>query len=495
MIIVCFTLIPLTCAVLLLIFQRFSEKTGGTVALLATLVLLILSVHATGLIAKSSGLILYHMGGWKTPLGIDLVMDNFSVLMLIVVNLVSFATVLFSIQYMRRYTALDKYYVLLLFLVASLNGVVLSGDIFNLYVFIEMASLASYSLVAFGVERPDLEASIRYQVLGTVGSFFILLGIGLIYGALGTLDLAHMSTLISSSNSKPTLMLSIPLLMFGFSLKAALVPFHAWLPDAHPTAPSPISAMLSGVVIKVLSLYGIGRIFFGVFGMTYTLSQVLLYAGLISIFFGALAALGQTDFKRLLAYSSISQIGYIMFGLGLGTPMGIAGALFHLLNHATFKSLYFFCAGATEYATGTREINKLGGLSEKMPVTCGASLFASFSLAGIPPFGGFWSKLLIIFAAILSGNLVLGILVASAGLLTMGYFLKIQRGIFFSKLPEGLKSVKEVPWMMAFAMVFMALLCLGIGLIFPYILSHIVTPAANDLIAGTGYGQKIMGMQ
>ncbi|MDO8734283.1 MAG: proton-conducting transporter membrane subunit, partial [Elusimicrobiota bacterium] len=407
---------------------------------------------------------------------------------------------LYSVEYMKKFTAKAKFYILHLFLIAGLNGIVLSGDIFNFYVFMEMVAFSSYALVAFGVEQQDLEASIRYQVLGTVGSFFLLLGIGVLYSVTGTLDLADMSKFIAETGINNAIMFAIPLLLFGFALKAALVPFHAWLPDAYPTAPAPVTMMLAGTVSKVCSIYGIVRIFFGVTGVSPALHQVLLYAGVISIFFGAFSALRQTDFKRLLAYSSVSQIGYIMVGLGCGTPLGYAGALFHILNHATFKSLYFMVAGAVEHSTGERDITKLGGLSDKMHLTFLSSLSASFSLGGVPPFGGFFSKLLIILALFKAGYLTVGILVVMSAVFTLAYFLKIQRNVFLRERgtdaePNAeLTRIKEVPVLMRVSMLTLAVVCLLLGLLFPWILKYVIDPAVSVLTLGTGYGSLILGL-
>ncbi|MEW6040175.1 MAG: proton-conducting transporter membrane subunit [Elusimicrobiota bacterium] len=488
MILIWFALIPLAGALISLALEKIKEEAAGAIALISTAATFILSLYAPHLTLAARHIV-YRTGGWEIPLGITLILDGFGAFILVIINLVFFVVTIYSISYIRkRYTASARFFVLFLFCAAGLNGVALSGDIFNFYVFVEMVALSSYSLVAFGAEREDLEASIRYQMLGTLGSFFILLGIGFLYSVTGTLDFGDMSRVIKQTGITLPVMFSVPLLLFGFALKVALVPFHAWLPDAYPTAPAPVTAVLAGVVSKVVGIYGIVRIFFGVIGMNFVMYQILLYAGIISIFFGAFAALAQTDFKRLLAYSSISQIGYVMLGLGIGTPVGIAGALFHALNHATFKSLYFLSAGAVEESAGTRNLDELGGLSEKMPVTTFSSLFASFSLAGVPPFGGFWSKALIIFACILAGKNLIAVLVALASVLTLAYFLKIQRKAFFSKLPEGLVNIKESPVLMCVAMVIMALVCLGLGLGVDYVMDILIKPAANSLLIGTGYG-------
>ena len=192
--------------------------------------------------------------------------------------------------------------------------------------------------------------------------------------------------------------------LLGFGLKAAIVPFHAWLPDAHPSAPAPISAMLSGLLIKVSGVYAMTRIFFNVFGLTPALTTVLTVLGIASIFVGAFLAIGQKDMKRMLAYSSISQVGYVVLGIGIGTPLGILGGLFHLFNHALAKGLLFLNAGSVQQATGTRNLDEMGGLAKRMPVTAATSLVGSLSIAGVPPLGGFWSKLIIIIALVQAGH-------------------------------------------------------------------------------------------
>src|SRR3989339_1343853 len=494
MLIFTFILLPIISALILILYERINSESGSLITFATTLINLSLSVLL--LFILNGGQMVYHFGGWPAPIGISLVLDSFSLLMLFVINLVSCVSMLYSIDYIKHYDSRTKFFILNLFLIAGLNGVVLAGDIFNLYVFLEIIAFASYALIAFGLGKEDMEASIRYQVIGTIGSFFIFFGIGFLYSVTGSLDLADISKIIyQSASTNRAILFAIPLLLFGFSLKAALVPFHAWLPDAHPTAPAPVSAMLSGVVIKVSGIYGIVRIFFSVTGVSTTLLQILLYAGLISVFFGAFAALYQNDFKRILAFSSISQIGYIMLGIGIGTPLGYAGALLHILNHAAFKSLYFMVAGSVDYATGTRDIRKLGGLSKKLPVTFLASISSSLSLAGIPPFGGFFSKFIIILALVKAGKITLSILIILSFLLTLAYFLKIQGKVFLrSQNSELYPNIKEVPYSMRLAMIIMAIMCLGLGLGFPWIMKTFINSAVNIFTNGINYGNIISGL-
>ena len=240
------------------------------------------------------GFLKYYLGGWAIregiTIGIGMVADSLTVLMLLVVNSVSFLVSIYSISYMEKYTAKPLYYTLLMLMVAGMNGIILTGDLFNLFVFFEIAVISSYALVAFGTEEEELEASFKYQVLSSLGSLSILLGIVIILGRTGALNMADISTLLATQPRAFSLNFVAALFLFGFGLKASLVPFHAWLPDAHPAAPSPVSAMLSGVFIKVAGVYALTRIFFNVLGMTATLSSLLLILGIISMVVGALLA-------------------------------------------------------------------------------------------------------------------------------------------------------------------------------------------------------------
>jgi multicomponent Na+:H+ antiporter subunit D len=436
--------------------------------------------------------IIYKVGGWAPPIGIPLVIDGLTAFMLLIVNFISFMINLYSVNYMEKYTAKNKFYTLFLLMIGGMNGVVISGDIFNLFVFFELASIASYALVAYGSRAEELEASFKYMAMGAMGSLFILLGIGFLYSYASTLNMAHLSQIIAAQGVNKAVIFSSILFILGFGLKAAIVPFHAWLADAHPAAPAPISAMLSGILIKSLGIYSLCRIFYNVLGVSPSFLSLLMFLGAISIIIGGLLALGQKDLKRMLAYSSISQVGYIILGLGIGTPLGILGALFHLFNHSVFKSLLFLNSGAVEYATGTRDLEKLGGLREKMPVTASTSLIASMAISGVPPFNGFFSKLLIIFACIKSGYIGYGIWAIIGSVLTISYFMKFQKNTFFGPLPKELKDTKEVPFLMQTSMVILSIVCIFGGvIILPKIGNYFTEPAKTVLIQGTDYKDLI----
>ena len=497
-----FIAVPLVVAFLLPMFGR-KGKTAAT--LLANLVTISLLVFAVASIGKTE---VYEVGKWSIPLGINLVLDGLSSLLLLTISVVSAAAMLFSARYMEQYTAKAKYLSLFLLMVAGMNGVVLSGDIFNLFVFLEIASLASYALVGFGCEHEELEASFKYMVLGTIASIFILFAIALVYGNTGTLNMAYISEAIQYSGMNAGLDFALALFIVGFGLKAALVPFHAWLPDAHPSAPAPISAMLSGVLIKSLGVYLLVRVVFNVFGVSVSVSWVLVALGVLSMVIGVFLAVGQWDFKRLLAYHSISQMGYVILGLGIGAlilarngkvewaALAILGGLFHLVNHAVFKSLLFLTSGSVEMSTGTRQLKEMGGLVERLPFTRTTCTVASASISGIPPFSGFWSKLILVAAAVQAGFLYLAAVTVVVSLVTLISFLKIQRYVFLGELPENLRQAKENKGSMLVAMVFLACLCVLMGLLVlvPDLKQAILDPAVKVLTDGLKYSTDVKGM-
>ncbi len=498
-----FIAIPLITAFLLPVFGKKGKTVATVLANVATISLLVLAVFSVG---QSR---VYEIGKWSIPLGINLVLDGLSSLLLLAISVVSAAAMLFSARYMEQYTAKAKYLTLFLLMVAGMNGVVLSGDIFNLFVFLEIASLASYALVGFGCEHEELEASFKYMVLGSIASIFILFAVALVYGNTGSLNMAYISKAIQSPDLglNAGLMFALALFIVGFGLKAALVPFHAWLPDAHPSAPAPISAMLSGILIKTLGIYALVRVVFNVFGISVSIGWLLVVLGLLSMVAGAFLVIGQWDIKRLMAYSSISQIGYVVLGIGLGgliiargdnlawASLAILGGLFHLVNHAVYKSLLFLTSGSIQMATGTRQMKEMGGLAEKLPVTRTMCTIASASIVGIPPFSGFWSKLILVVAAVQAQFYWVAAIIVFVSLCTLIMYLKVQRYVFLGELPENLKQIKENKGTMLVAMIFLACLCvlMGLLLLVPGLKHSILDPAVKVLTDGLLYSANVIG--
>ncbi|MFQ6035572.1 MAG: complex I subunit 5 family protein [Sedimentisphaerales bacterium] len=496
-----FIAVPLVTAFILPAFGKKGKAVATVLANLATVSLLVLAILSVG---QSR---VYEVGKWPIPLGINLVLDGLSSLLLLAISVVSAAAMLFSIRYMEQYTAKAKYFSLFLLMVAGMNGVALSGDLFNLFVFLEIASIASYALVGFGCEHEELEASFKYMVLGSIGSTFILFAVALVYGNTGTLNMAYASKAIQSTGLNPGLAFALCLFIVGLGLKAALVPFHAWLPDAHPSAPAPISAMLSGVLIKTLGVYALARVVFNVFGVSVQLSWLLITLALLSMIAGAFLAIGQWDFKRLLAYSSISQLGYVVLGIGLGgliiargesmawASLAILGGLFHLVNHAVYKALLFLTSGSVQMSTGTRQMREMGGLAERMPVTRTTCTVASAAIVGIPPFSGFWSKLILVWAAIGAHFYWVAAIIVFVSLCTLIMYLKVQRYVFLGELPQQHQQTRENTGPAgAVAMVALACLCVLMGLLVlvPGLKENILDPAVGVLTDGIKYSAIVM---
>jgi multicomponent Na+:H+ antiporter subunit D len=505
-----FVVIPLAGAFLIMILARFIKNFDKSLASLILLVLAIFSIYS--LVKTGENPSVYKIGGWepvnKVPIGIYMVMDGFTVIVLCIINIVGFLSVFYSVSYIKRYTSENFFYALFCLMIGGMNGVVLSGDLFNIFVFLEISVISAYALVAFGVEKNELEASFKYQVLGSMASFFILFGIGLIYWKTKTLNIADIKEAFKSGYDRPFYIFVELIILSGFGLKAAIIPFHAWLPDAHSSAPSPISAMLSGVLIKAVGIYVIIRLFFNMFEVSESMSVLITTLGTLSMVIGVFLAIGQWDIKRLLAYHSISQMGYVVLSIGMGmilisrgqrsdiAALAVAGGLFHLVNHAAFKGLLFLNAGAIEYTLGTRDLKEMGGLARSMPATSSTSFIASMSISGIPPFNGFFSKLIIIIAAIMAKFYLLALLAVIVSIITLASFLKFQRYAFYNKSADkNERKTKEVPFPMVFSMIIMSLLCIMLSLLaFPGIRDAVLTPAINILTDPLKYSTFILGI-
>jgi multicomponent Na+:H+ antiporter subunit D len=331
--------------------------------------------------------------------------------------------------------------------------------------------------------------------MGTEGSAFILLGITILYSPTGHLNMAMVASILPTvGRTGPAVLLAAAALIGGLALKAAMVPFHAWLPDAHPSAPAPISAMLSGVLIKASGVYALARIVFNVLGPSSEYSAILILLGVISMVAGMFLALGQQDFKRLLAYSSISQAGYIVLAFGVAAHVIITGGeryiaalclfggLFHLFNHAVFKSLLFLSSGSIEQQAGTRMLNEMGGLTRRMPVTGFCCRIGTLSIAGVPPFNGFFSKLIIIIALTLAGQFVLAAIAAGVAVGTLLMYVKVQRCALEGKPAGAAVRADEAPVMMCLGLILLAAICVLAGLAMLPLRDVLFEPAGEVLL-------------
>jgi multicomponent Na+:H+ antiporter subunit D len=359
---------------------------------------------------------------------------------------------------------------------ACSNGIALVRDIFSLYVFIEITSIVSFILISFNRERDNLEGAFKYIVLSAVASVLMLTSIALILFISGDTSFALVSLTLATTAHNYLVLAAVGLFLCGLFIKSGLVPFHGWLADAYVAAPAAVSVLLAGIVTKAVGVYALMRLVVDVFPFTPVVQNILFCAGLFSVLLGAFAALAQNDFKRMLSYSSISQVGYIVLGLAAGNPLGLAAAVFHFFNHAVFKSLLFVNCASIEKQIGFRNMDRLGGLAQRMPITGISSAIASLSCAGLPPLAGFWSKLLIIIALWSSGHYFVSLTAALASVLTLAYMLSMQRRVFFGKLREGFLHFKEPAPVLSLAALILTAITIGVGIFFPINLCRIILP-------------------
>jgi F420H2 dehydrogenase subunit N len=375
------------------------------------------------------------------------------------------AATIYSITYIEKCTTAPIYYTLILAMISGMVGVVFSGDLFSLFVFWELMSISSYALVAFFKERQtSIEAGFKFLVMGAAGSATALFGISLLYGMTGTLSFEGLATSFSGVTASPWLYIAAIFILVGFGVKTAIVPLHTWLPDAYSSAPSPVSAMLSGIVIGP-GIYVLARTFFSAFLSIQTQwSVIFAILSLITMVVGNITALVQTDLKRMLAYSSIAQIGYMLVGIAVGTQTGLTGTFLQFYNHALMKGAAFLCAGAIIYRSAARELPEMIGVGRKMPITALAFSISLFALIGMPPFNGFISELTLVTSTIQVNLTWLGIALILNSIISAGYYLRIVFTLIQTPVSERIQKVKETPILMLAPICALAVLVVFFGI-------------------------------
>ncbi len=406
-----------------------------------------------------------------SELHFGLVADDLSRVFLVTIGLVLCAAALVNHELRSSENSNRNFYSLLLVSLTGMNGIVLLSDFFTLYVFIEVAGIASLILIAFGKNLLAVEGAFRYLILSAVAGMFMLTGVGLLFFSVGDTSFAAVHSVMTNVAVPSLAKAGIAIYVIGLFIKGGVIPFHGWLPGAYSSAPAGVSVLLAGIVTKVSGIYALVRLTHDVITPEAGLSTVFLIAGSVSIVVGALAAMGQTDLKRMLSYSSISQVGYIVLALGSGTQLGVVAATFHLFNHAIFKTLLFVDSASVESTLGTTDMNQMGGLGSKMPWTNATTGIAMMSAAGIPPFSGFWSKLLIVVALWRSEHVGYATLAVVASILTLGYFVTMQRHAFFGKPSAAVEGAHESgPGILVPAIAF-AVITVLTGVLFPLLSS------------------------
>ena len=483
---------------------RRSETARNAVVLVSMATSLILVLCLIKPVLIDGEIITYWLGNWQPvegwAFGISLQVDALSLFFALIVTVAVFVSGVYSFSYMKHDDSLVNFYTLFLMLSGSVLGLVLSGDLFNIFVMIEIMTFTAVALTAFRNNYEGaLEGAFKYLIVGALGSTSVLVGIAMIYSQLHTLNLAQIAALLPS-HMNPVTVAAFGFLFVGFGTKAFLFPFQPLAADAHAVAPASISLMISGVLTKC-GVYGIIRLIYALFqNMDSSFVQYFVTAiGCISMFICVTMAFNQHNFKRLLTFHSASQVGYVITVMGLGSILGLSAGLYHAMNHTIFKGLLFLTAGAVQHATGTLDLDEMGGLSKKMPKTTILFLVGAASISGLPPFNGFASKWMIYQAAFeraADGNiffLVAAVAALITSVLTLASFIKVAQSVFFGQLPESMKDVKEVDQGMCIPMWIMAALCVITGLFPTQIQNWLLVPAAKAAMNASAYIDAAMG--
>jgi multicomponent Na+:H+ antiporter subunit D len=485
--------IPLLTAFVLPLVELWRRSLVFPLALAA----LVASFGSSILVARevlTTGPVEYYMGGWEPPWGIAFRIDHLSALILLLLGSITLLVGIYSKRSILKELPEKEapFYSVYLLLVAGLTGMVATADMFNLYVFLEISSLASYGLVSLGRGRAIVSA-FRYVILGTVGAAFYLLGVGYLYAVTGSLNMADLALILPPLYDSNAVLVGFAFLVIGIAIKMALFPMHAWLPGAYSNAPSAVSALIAATTTKVAA-YVLVRVIFFVFEPRFSIDTIpvttlLSWMGAIAMLLGSVMAIAQSDLKRMLAYSSVAQIGYIVLGVGLANAMGFTGGILHLVNHAFMKGGLFLVAGAIVYRTGHREIKNFRFLSVRMPWTAATFTVCALAMIGIPPTGGFFSKLYLILGAIAAGQWVFVAVILSSSVLALTYLVNVIRYMYFpppaaEASPEdttaGTLIRDEAPVAMLAPMLILAVGIILLGLFNGEIVSLFIDPSIPE---------------
>jgi multicomponent Na+:H+ antiporter subunit D len=440
------------------------------------------------------------------PIRIIFQVDALGALMVVIASLSFLAIALYSLAAESRQSGKDGFYSMLFLLVTGVLGMVSTGDLFNFFVFLEISSLAGAALVAYRIDKGEaVEGGLKYALLSTVGALSVLMAIGILFAQYNALNIATVASRLRFGSLD---MIALVLLAVPLAMKCGAVPMHFWTPDTYTTAPSSITALL--VVSSQASLYGLFRILFTLYGDLLRFNWAvfgwfLVILGALSAFVGVTMAIPQKDVKRLMAYHAVSQTGYMLLGVGVGLAVfadagalaaygktAMAGGLFHIINHAMYKGLLFLTAGAVFYRTGTRNLNRLGGLGHAMPWTMVFFMIGALAIAGIPPFNGFASKLLI-YESVFRFSPFLAILAMVVSILTLASFVKVFHSMFMGPPRAEFAGVREVPAPMIAGMAILAAFVILAGLVPQAFVDRMISPAVNALVDRAGYIAAILG--
>ncbi len=427
-----------------------SGRLPWLLTLIVTWLCLVIACWQLSVVIDGS-VISYELGGWSPPWGIEYRIDAMNAFVALIVSAIAAITLPYALLSVEKEIPLHQtslFYSIFLLCLVGLLGITQTGDVFNLFVFLEISSLSSYVLIAMGEQRRALTSAFQYLIMGTIGATFLLIGIGLVYAETGTLNMVDLNQRLHPILDHRTVHTGFAFIVVGIALKLALFPLHLWLPNAYKYSPSVISVFLAATATKV-AVYIMLRMVFGVFSNDFVritpTDHMFLLLGVFGVILASVAAIYQTDVKRLLAYSSIAQVSYMVLGMGLASVLGITATLVHVFNHALMKGALFMACGALVYRVGSSRFEKLNGLGRQMPWTFTAIFIAGLSLIGIPGTAGFISKWYFVRAALEQQSWFIALVILLGSLLAVVYMWKIVEVMFLRPVSDTALSVKEAP--------------------------------------------------
>ncbi|WP_296476654.1 Na+/H+ antiporter subunit D [Roseinatronobacter sp.] len=470
---------------------RWISLAGSALSLVVSAVLMVAVLN--------EGVVAAQMSNWNAPFGITLVADYLSAVMVVITAITGLATAIYALGEIPEETESLGFYALFQVLIAGVTGAFLTGDLFNLYVWFEVMLIASFSLLVIGGGKERLDAGIKYVALNLVSTLVFLSGIGLLYGVTGTLNMADLREAVANAENQGLITVIAMMFMVGFGVKAAVFPLFFWLPASYHTPYFTISAVFAGLLTKV-GVYALMRMFTLVFvgdvGFTH---EILIWVSLLTMFTGVIGAAAQSDFRKILSFHIISQIGYMTLGLALFTPLALMGGVFYLVHHIIVKANLFFVAGLAKQYAGSTDLNRIGGLYKSAPLLAALFIIPAFSLAGFPPLSGFWAKYLIVKAALEIDAWFIAFVSLLVGLLTIFSMTKIWGMAFWKPHPDGIdptpdRAPARVTRAMMIPIIGLASMTIVIGF-YPEPFVQFARTAAEQLLDPTDYVTTVLGVQ
>ena len=435
----------------------------------------------------AEGVISYELGGWAAPYGIEYRIDLAGAFVALIVGTIGAVVILYARTSISNEMSEDRgalFYTAFILCLAGLLGIAVTGDVFNVFVFLEVSSLSAYAMIALGQDRRSLTAAFQYLIMGSVGATFIVIGIGLMYVMTGTLNMADLAERLPAVSDNRTIPVAFTFLTVGITLKLALFPLHLWLPNAYTYAPSAVTAFIASTSTKV-AVYLLLRFFFTVFGVDFSFGQmhldmVLMPLALVAILTMSLVAIYEGNVKRLLAYSSVAQIGYMVLGISFGSVLGVTAGILHMFNHALMKGALFMAMGCVMYSVGSVRIEKMAGLGKAMPWTMAAFVGAGLSLIGVPFTVGFVSKWYLVQAALERGMWPVAAVVLVGSLMAVVYIWKVVEVAYFGTADPD-QEIREAPLGLLIPTWALVLACFYFG-IDASMTAGVATQAAESLL-------------